>query len=302
MIEALKILDYPATKLDIKIILESVDLDTIRLAKSIKLPGNFDILIVPEGGPRTKPKALNYALEYAKGEYVVIYDVEDEPEPDQLRRALAMFRASGPDIACIQARLNVYNFSQSWLTRQFAIEYTSLFDGLLPAFENLSLPILLGGTSNHFRTSILRKIGAWDPYNVTEDADLGIRILRRGLRSRILPSTTYEEAPPRFVPWLKQRTRWMKGWLQTFLTHTRNTARLRRDIGFWRYFGFQAILGGAILSALIHPLFYIGLMIEFMAGFHVRYRGERELNRGGVRRRLAVADHRLVFCRFFPGF
>ena len=266
LVEALKALDYPTTKLDIKIILESVDLETIKIAKSINMPGNFDIIIVPEGGPRTKPKALNYALEYAHGEYVVIYDAEDEPEPDQLRRALELFRRSGPDTACIQARLNIYNSRETWLTRQFTIEYTSLFDGLLPAFQSLSLPILLGGTSNHFRTSILRQIGAWDPYNVTEDADLGIRIIRRGYKCHILPSTTYEEAPTRFIPWLKQRTRWLKGWLQTYLVHTRNTASLRRDIGTWQYIGFQAILGGAILSALIHPLFYLGFLVEYFSG------------------------------------
>jgi len=266
LIEALKMLDYPATKLDIKIILESIDVETIEIAKALKLPGNFDIIIVPEGGPRTKPKALNYALQYAKGEFVVIYDAEDEPDPGQLRAALEMFAANGPETACIQARLNIYNFRENWFTRQFTIEYTSLFDGLLPAFESLHLPIMLGGTSNHFRASILRKIGAWDPYNVTEDADLGIRLLRQGYKCRILPSTTYEEAPTRFMPWLQQRTRWLKGWLQTFLVHTRNTARLRRDIGTWRYIGFQAILGGAILSALIHPIFYIGLTIELLTG------------------------------------
>ena len=266
LIEALKMLDYPATKLDIKIILESVDFETIELAQDINLPGNFDIIIVPDGGPRTKPKALNYALDYAKGKYVVIYDAEDEPEPDQLRRAIQLFNVSDPGTACIQAQLNIYNSRESWLARQFTIEYTSLFDGLLPAFESLSLPILLGGTSNHFRTSSLRKIGGWDPYNVTEDADLGIRILRRGLRCQILPSTTFEEAPVRFDQWLKQRTRWMKGWLQTFITHTRDTAHLRRDLGAWRYIGFHAILGGTILSALFHPLFYVGLILELTGG------------------------------------
>ena len=266
LINALKMLRYPATKLDIKIILESSDPKTIEVAHSLNLPGNFDIIIVPDASPRTKPKALNYALEYARGDFVVIYDAEDEPEPDQLRRALAMFRSTGPDTACIQAQLNIYNSHENWLTRQFTIEYTSLFDGLLPSFDSLALPILLGGTSNHFRTGILRKIGGWDPYNVTEDADLGIRLMRRGLRCHILQSTTYEEAPDRFVPWLKQRTRWLKGWMQTFLVHTRNTARFRRDVGSWRYFGFQAILGGTILSALIHPLFYVGLVIELTNG------------------------------------
>ncbi len=259
-------LRYPAAKLDIKIVLESIDHETVEAARALDLPGNFDIVIVPDGGPRTKPKALNYALEYVRGEYVVIYDAEDEPEPDQLLRAFDMFRATGADTACIQAQLNIYNAGETWLTRQFTIEYTSLFDGLLPSFDSLSLPIPLGGTSNHFRTSVLRKIGGWDPYNVTEDADLGIRLMRRGLKIRVLKSTTFEEAPTSVMPWLKQRTRWLKGWMQTYLVHTRNTARFRREVGNWRYFGFQAILGGAILSALIHPLFYLGLAIELAGG------------------------------------
>jgi len=170
---ALARLDYPRAKLDIKLILEAVDVETIAVARGLTLPGNVEIVVVPDLHPRTKPKALNYALPLARGEYLVIYDAEDRPERDQLRKALAAFQEGPPNLACLQAKLNLYNASDNWLTRQFTIEYDALFEGLLPALDRLQLPIPLGGTSNHFRVSALKWLMAWDPFNVTEDADLG---------------------------------------------------------------------------------------------------------------------------------
>jgi glycosyltransferase XagB len=207
LIPALTRLDWPAAKLDIKLILEAVDFETIAMAGALRLPGNVEIVVVPELHPRTKPKALNYALPLARGEYAVIYDAEDRPEPDQLRRALHAFRDGPPNFAAVQAKLNLYNATDNWLTRQFTIEYCALFDGLLPALDRLKLPIPLGGTSNHFRVSALKWLMAWDPFNVTEDADLGMRLARNSYRCQVLDSTTYEEAPRRFMCWLRQRTR-----------------------------------------------------------------------------------------------
>ena len=170
---ALSRLDYPAAKLDVKLILEAVDAETIAAARALDLPGNVEILVVPDLHPRTKPKALNYALPLARGDYLVIYDAEDRPERDQLRKGAAAFRQGPPNLACLQAKLNLYNADDNWLTRQFTIEYGALFDGLLPALDRLRLPIPLGGTSNHFRVAALKWLMAWDPFNVTEDADLG---------------------------------------------------------------------------------------------------------------------------------
>jgi cellulose synthase/poly-beta-1,6-N-acetylglucosamine synthase-like glycosyltransferase len=249
-------LDYPAAKLDIKLILEAVDEDTIATARALDLPGNIEILVVPDLHPRTKPKALNYALPLARGDYLVIYDAEDRPERDQLRKAIAAFRASPPNLACLQARLNLYNGSDNWLTRQFTIEYGALFDGLLPALERLGLPIPLGGTSNHFRVSALKWLMAWDPFNVTEDADLGTRLARSGYRCQVLSSTTFEEAPVRLASWLRQRTRWIKGYMQTWLVHMRRPAKLWQELGPAGFLGFQVMVGGTVLSALVHPWFY----------------------------------------------
>ena len=259
---ALMRLDYPAAKLDIKLIFESVDKETLAKAKALSLPANFEFVVVPDAKPRTKPKALNYALQFARGEFVVVYDAEDRPEPGQLQKALAAFRAGPPNLACVQAQLTIYNAAENWLTKQFAIEYAALFSGLLPTLQHLGLPIPLGGTSNHFRTSALKWLGAWDAFNVTEDADLGIRLYRHGYTCRMLNSETREEAPCHFKAWLYQRTRWMKGWMQTYFVHMRHPIKLWRELGTAGFLGFQVIFGGVIFSALAHPFFYGLVAIE----------------------------------------
>ena len=267
LVASLSRLDYPAAKLDIKLVLEASDRETIAAARRLRLPGSFELVIVPELAPRTKPKALNYALPLARGEYVAIYDAEDRPEPGQLRRALDAFRAGPPNLAAVQARLGLYNACDNFLTRQFTVEYCALFDGLLPALDRFALPIPLGGTSNHFRAAALKWLMAWDPFNVTEDADLGIRLARSGYRCAMLGSTTYEEAPAGFMSWLRQRTRWLKGYMQTWLVHMRDPAALWRELGPRGFLAFQIMVAGTVLSALAHPWFYA------FAGFDLATRG-----------------------------
>ena len=260
LIEGLGKLDYPKPKLDIKLLLEESDPETIEAANALDLPPHYQVLIVPDAKPRTKPKALNYGLALARGTHVVIYDAEDLPEPDQLKKALALFARHDDTVATLQAKLNFYNPRESWLAKQFTVEYCSLFDGLLPAFRLFDFPLPLGGTSNHFRKAALVEVGAWDAFNVTEDADLGMRLYRHGFRSEVLMSTTYEEAAARFRDWLPQRTRWMKGWMQTYYVHMRQPLLLLRQMGLWRFLGFQAIIGGVIFSHLAHPVF-LGLLL-----------------------------------------
>lgn len=266
LVQALRGLDWPAAKLDIKLILEAADASTVAAARALNLPGNVEIVVVPELSPRTKPKALNYALPLARGEYLVIYDAEDRPEPSQLRRAFDAFRNGPPSLATVQARLNIYNASDNWLTRQFTLEYTALFDGLLPTLDRLKLPIPLGGTSNHFRVSALKWLMAWDPYNVTEDADLGTRLARSGYRCQMIASTTYEEAPRHLMSWVRQRTRWLKGFVQTWLVHMRKPRTLWRELGPRGFLAFQVMVGGTILSALVHPWFYVLVGYELLGG------------------------------------
>ncbi|MFV2092548.1 MAG: glycosyltransferase family 2 protein, partial [Hyphomicrobiales bacterium] len=267
--KALMALDYPASKLDIKLILESHDHVTRAAVTALNLPGCFDIIVVPDSQPRTKPKALNYGFRYARGAFVAVYDAEDIPEPVQLRKSLAAFAAGPDNLGCVQARLGFYNSRRNWLTRQFAIEYAALFDALLPALAKLDMPLMLGGTSNHFRAQALRRAGGWDPYNVTEDADLGIRFARMGYRCAWLDSITLEEAPAGLAAWLQQRVRWMRGWLQTYFVHMRAPRQVFHEMGFWKFVGFQTLVGGLVISALAHPIFlmYLITLLVFSDGF-----------------------------------
>ncbi len=266
LVEALKRIDYPPAKLDIKLVCEADDEATIEALKALALDPHFEIIIAPAVGPRTKPKALSAALPFARGDYLVIYDAEDIPEPGQLRQALAAYRRGPPNLACVQARLAIDNVGDNWLTRQFAAEYAGLFDVFLPALADLRLPLPLGGTSNHFRTDVLRRIGGWDPHNVTEDADLGMRLARFGYLSGVIDSTTYEEAPARLGAWLSQRTRWCKGWLQTWLVHMRYPLTTLRELGFAGFFTFQLLVGGTVLAALVHPFFLTLVLTDATLG------------------------------------
>lgn len=250
-------LDWPKHKLDIKLICEADDHETIAAITDAKLPSCFDLILVPYAQPRTKPKALNFALPLCKGEYLVLYDAEDQPSPGQLREAYLNFQRGDEGLACLQAPLHINNQKQNWLTAMFAIEYVTLFNGILPVLAKWKVPLPLGGTSNHFKTDILKSIGAWDPYNVTEDADLGIRLFREGYRSSTITLPTFEEAPPHIWPWIKQRTRWIKGWMQTVMVHSRNPIHFLGDVGMKSNLAFHLIMTSIILSALIHPFFLV---------------------------------------------
>jgi glycosyltransferase XagB len=255
--QSLRDLDYPFGKLDIKIVLEVGDLETIEAARALGLEGVFEIIIVPRSEPQTKPKACNFALRFARGQYLVIYDAEDRPERDQLRKVVATFRRSSPNTACLQCRLNYYNAGENWLTRMFTLDYSLWFDQVLPGLERLGMPIPLGGTSNHFRLDVLRELHAWDPFNVTEDADLGIRIGQKGYRVGVVDSTTFEEASCRTGQWLRQRSRWIKGYMQTLLVHTRRPLRFLRSAGPLGFLGFVFFIGGTVLAGLLNPLFWL---------------------------------------------
>ncbi|QLH73621.1 glycosyltransferase [Rhodopseudomonas palustris] len=254
LVEALEALDYPREKLDLILVIEPDDLATRAALARIKRRPHLRVLIAPAVEPRTKPKALNYALAFARGSFIAVYDAEDRPDPDQLRAALAAFDATGRKTACVQASLCIDNLTHSWLSRTFLAEYAGQFDLFLPGLAALGLPLPLGGTSNHFRTEVLRGIGGWDPHNVTEDADLGFRLARFGHRCVTIPSTTYEEAPIAFRNWLPQRARWMKGWIQTWEVHMRHPIRLWREIGWRGVVGLNLVVGGNVLSALAYPL------------------------------------------------
>jgi cellulose synthase/poly-beta-1,6-N-acetylglucosamine synthase-like glycosyltransferase len=269
----LKKLDYPIDKLDIKLLLEENDTETIEAIRGIALGDHYDVIVVKDSQPKTKPKACNHGLWKARGEYTVIFDAEDQPEPDQLKKAVYAFQKSPSDVVCLQAKLNYRNARQNLLTGWFTIEYTMWFDLLLPGLQRLGAPIPLGGTSNHFKTSILWELGGWDPFNVTEDCDLGIRICKAGFRTQILESTTWEEANSQVKNWINQRSRWIKGFFQTHITHMRCPWQLLRSLGLKRLSYFLLSVGGVSLTQVMNLVFWtVGAMylalfaVDILAG------------------------------------
>ena len=249
LIRALDAIDYPRAKLDIKLVVERRDDETLAAIAGQRPAARYDIVVAPPGEPSTKPRALNVALGAARGDYIVVFDAEDEPAPDQLRLAAARFGADA-NVDCLQARLTVENADDSWLSALFAIEYATLFDLVNPGLAALDLPIALGGTSNHFRVQTLRRVGGWDAWNVAEDADLGIRLARFGARVATLDSDTWEEAPNDLANWFRQRVRWQKGWMQTLIVHSRRPVRFCRDLGARRALSASLLIGGTVFGGL----------------------------------------------------
>jgi cellulose synthase/poly-beta-1,6-N-acetylglucosamine synthase-like glycosyltransferase len=272
LIQRLGRIDYPRGKLDVKILVESDDAETQLALRLQNLPPFFDVIICPPGKPRTKPRALNIGLSYAKGDFVVIYDAEDEPEPNQLRKVAAQFSIADKTVACVQARLAIDNIDDSWISRLFALEYAGLFDGLLPGMSATRQPIPLGGTSNHFRRSTLEACFAWDAWNVTEDADLGLRLAAFGYRSIVIDSTTWEEAPVNLRAWFHQRSRWLKGWIQTALVISKRARYSRKTTSWWTRFEISVISWSAVTSCLFHPILLLvpGLIFGMSAEDAVR--------------------------------
>jgi len=264
LLDGLRSLDYPKDKLDILLLLEEEDQETRRAVELTDLPRYVRVVVTPDSQPRTKPKACNLGLALAKGQYVVIYDAEDRPEPDQLKKAVAGFRRCGPEVVCLQARLDFYNQRQNLLTRWFTTDYAIWFDLFLPGLDTLDAPIPLGGTSNHFRTEELRHLLGWDPYNVTEDCELGVRLALQGKRARMMDSTTWEEACSKLGYWIKQRSRWTKGYIQTYLAHQRRPLSLERRLGIARAFGFHIMVGGTFLCLLVNPAYWALTMLWFV--------------------------------------
>jgi glycosyltransferase XagB len=261
--------DYPKDRLDIKLLVEADDPEMITLSLAATAP-HIETVIIPAAAPRTKPKALNVGLGRARGEFVAIFDAEDRPHPQQLLAALAAFEDGGARLACVQAPLVVDNQDASWIAQQFAAEYAIQFREILPLLAKLGLPLPLGGTSNHFRTGVLRASGGWDPHNVTEDADLGYRLARDGYQSGVIGPPTREEAPITLGAWLNQRTRWIKGHLQTWLVLMRNPFRTAHEMGLRAFLSMQLVLAGGFLAALVHgPLAFV-VLVALLSHYDLR--------------------------------
>jgi cellulose synthase/poly-beta-1,6-N-acetylglucosamine synthase-like glycosyltransferase len=263
LIKRLSQLDYPPDRLDVCLVLEADDGTTQNALAATQLPFWIRAIRVPLGTLQTKPRALNYALSFAKGSIIGVYDAEDAPAPDQLHVVVNRFAQRGPEVACLQGRLDFYNSHSNWLARCFTVEYATWFRIMLPGLERLGLAIPLGGTTLFFRRDILESLGGWDAHNVTEDADLGIRLARHGYRTEIIDTVTQEEANARAWPWVKQRSRWLKGYAITYGVHMRSPLQLWRDLGAWRFFGVQLLFAGTISQFLLAPLLWSFWLLVF---------------------------------------
>jgi cellulose synthase/poly-beta-1,6-N-acetylglucosamine synthase-like glycosyltransferase len=259
LVGALKALKWPRSRLDILLVCEADDPLTIDALKAAGLAPNMRIVPVPGGGPRTKPKALMYALPLVRTPYLVLFDAEDRPHPDQILEAWQTL-SGNPELACVQAPLEISNSGAAAVARLFAVEYAALFRALLPFLAKQKLYVPLGGTSNHFKVDALRAVGGWDPYNMTEDADIGLRLQAGGYRVGVIGRPTLEDAPESVAVWLRQRTRWMKGFLQTWVVALRHPRRMTRAIGRKSFVVVNVMLGGVFLSALSHPIM-LGSMV-----------------------------------------
>ena len=249
-------LEYPAHLLDILLVVEADDHVTRSALETACLPENMRVIVVPDGALKTKPRALNHALGACRGSIVGIYDAEDAPAPDQITRIVERFHARPEQVACLQGVLDFYNPHTNWLSRCFTIDYAMWFRIILPGLERMGLAIPLGGTTVFFRRHILEKIGAWDAHNVTEDADLGMRLARHGYRTEVIATTTLEEANCRTIPWIRQRSRWLKGYMMTYAVHMRRPRLLLRQLGWRKFLGFQVFFGTTLSQFLLAPVLW----------------------------------------------
>lgn len=249
-------LDYPPELLDVLLCIEAEDTMTAAALAAAPLPPFMRVITVPAGPLKTKPRALNFALPFCRGSIIGVYDAEDAPDPDQISRVVHRFHERGPQVACLQGRLDFYNARRNWLTRCFTIEYAAWFRVMLPGLVRLGVPIPLGGTTLFFRRAALESLGGWDAHNVTEDADLGLRLARHGYRAELIETDTFEEATCQPRAWVKQRSRWLKGYMVTWAVHMRQPRRLWRELGPRRFWAVQVLFLGTITQFLLAPLLW----------------------------------------------
>jgi cellulose synthase/poly-beta-1,6-N-acetylglucosamine synthase-like glycosyltransferase len=256
LVRRLSLLDYPRDLLDIVLVVEEADTVTRNALIAADLPPWMRVIVAPKGRVKTKPRALNFALDHCRGSIIGVYDAEDAPEPGQITRVVERFYQRGPQVACLQGILDFYNPTTNWLSRCFTIEYATWFRLVLPGLARMGLPIPLGGTTLFFRRAALEDLGGWDAHNVTEDADLGIRLYRHGYRTELINTVTGEEANCRALPWIKQRSRWLKGYMMTWATHMRDPVLLWRQLGAWRFAGFQILFLCTLSQFLLGPVIW----------------------------------------------
>ena len=266
LLRRLSRLSYPRELLDVLLVVEEDDTATRTVLARTRLPHWARVIVVPNGPIRTKPRALNFALNFCRGTIIGVYDAEDAPDPDQIHAVVRRFHQRGPEVACLQGQLDYYNPRTNWLARCFTAEYAAWFRAMLPGLARLGLVVPLGGTTLFFRRAAIEALGGWDAHNVTEDADLGIRLARHGYRTELIATVTHEEANCRVLPWVRQRSRWLKGYAMTWGVHMRDPALLWRQLGAWRFWGFQVLFLGSLSQYLLAPVLWLLALLALGVG------------------------------------
>lgn len=257
LIARLSRLSYPKALLDVVLVLEERDEVTQNTLARTDLPPWMKVIEVPYvDGLTTKPRALNYALDFCRGSIIGVWDAEDAPDPDQLETVARHFHSAPPKVACLQGILDYYNPRANWLSRCFTIEYATWWRIIMPGIARLGFVIPLGGTTLFFRREALEKVQGWDAHNVTEDADLGFRLARYGYRTELIPTVTHEEATCRPWAWIRQRSRWLKGFMVTYFVHMRRPRQLMADLGARKFWGFQIFFLAAISQFVLAPMLW----------------------------------------------
>ncbi|MEO1704478.1 MAG: glycosyltransferase family 2 protein [Pseudomonadota bacterium] len=266
LIARLQKLSYPREQIEVILVMESDDFTTRDALAAAKLPHWIRHVTVPQGRVKTKPRALNFAIDHAQGSIIGIYDAEDAPEPDQLLKVAEHFAQAPPDVACLQGKLDYYNPHQNWLSRCFTLEYAAWFRMILPGLAWLGWPVPLGGTTLFFRRDALEELDGWDAHNVTEDADLGLRLARAGYRTELVDAVTYEEANCSAWPWVRQRSRWLKGYALTYAVHMRAPRQLWKELGPWGFLGVQVLFACTLSQFLLAPVLWSFWLVLFGYG------------------------------------
>jgi cellulose synthase/poly-beta-1,6-N-acetylglucosamine synthase-like glycosyltransferase len=257
LIKRLEKLTYPKSLLDIVLVLEATDEVTRATLARTVLPSWITVIEVPDAdGLTTKPRALNYALDFCRGSIIGVWDAEDAPEPDQIEKVVTRFNEAPENVVCLQGILDYYNPKENWISRCFTIEYATWWRLILPGIAKLGLVLPLGGTTLFFKREPLEKLGRWDAHNVTEDADLGVRLARHGYVTELIPTVTYEEANCRPWRWVRQRSRWLKGFMITYIVHMKDPIQLIRDLGFMRFMGLQMIFLATFSQFALAPVLW----------------------------------------------
>ncbi len=256
---AISNLNYPSSSIQGIIIVESTDTLTKKSIETSIIPDGFEVMEIPTLPPFTKGRAIQRALLVAKGKYITIYDAESRPEPNQVIKAVEILEKEKGK-TCLQSIIRIENAKENEITSFFASEFWDWYDKRMVNLHKRGIPFGLGGNSFFLATETLKEVGGWDPFNVTEDAELTVRLIKNNVDIKLMNSITHEACPSTMKNWIKQRTRWSKGLLTTSIIHLISGKFGFKGFTFkqWYHFWLRMYVGNLI------PFFFAFIFILFL--------------------------------------